>query len=418
MSKNISSKMILPPELKNLAAKQDVEIIIPETRAELLDLALGGQSNDIFEVSYEVKGKGLVNEAVVTRCKNGAAVNYTDIYMRRRDPDCMVIADDLPTDKTTHEERFGRTFDEIRTETIEWLGLQKQLIFLPFFAGNKELGLGYPALLVAPANAAFFAAGLADLQGFIPKSELPNMFKPKAVIYVAPPFRHLYYEGKQIVVHNRMYEMHEIFSYNLYPGPSAKKGIYGALLNIGEQEKWVTVHGSTVLVVTPYELQFTILHEGASGGGKSEMIQQFQRQPDGRMLLAQNTVNGVKYVLNIVDASELHPVTDDMAMCHPSIQKAESKRLVVTDAEDGWFLRVNHITHYGTEPETERNTIHPPEPLIFLNLEGAVGSTVLIWEPIMDTPEKPCPNPRVIMPRKFVNNHVDEPVEVDVRSFG
>lgn len=36
----------------------------------------------------------------------------------------------------------------------------------------------------------------------------------------------------------------------------------------------------------------------------------------------------------------------------------------------------------------------------------------------MDSPDKPCPNPRVIIPRKFIPNHVDEPVEVDVRSFG
>jgi hypothetical protein len=90
-----------------------------------------------------------------------------------------------------------------------------------------------------PANAAVFALAMADIQGFIPKSELPNMFRPKAVIYVAPPFRHLYYDGKQVVVHNRVFDMHEIFSYNLYPGPSAKKGIYSVLLNIGEQEGWL-----------------------------------------------------------------------------------------------------------------------------------------------------------------------------------
>jgi hypothetical protein len=36
----------------------------------------------------------------------------------------------------------------------------------------------------------------------------------------------------------------------------------------------------------------------------------------------------------------------------------------------------------------------------------------------MDTPEKPCPNPRVIMPRDYVQDTVQEPVEIDVRSFG
>ncbi|MBZ4656425.1 MAG: hypothetical protein JG759_973, partial [Thermoanaerobacter sp.] len=42
----------------------------------------------------------------------------------------------------------------------------------------------------------------------------------------------------------------------------------------------------------------------------------------------------------------------------------------------------------------------------------------LIWEHIMDAPGKPCPNPRVVMPKRFMPNVVDEPVEVDVRSFG
>ena len=36
----------------------------------------------------------------------------------------------------------------------------------------------------------------------------------------------------------------------------------------------------------------------------------------------------------------------------------------------------------------------------------------------MDAPGKPCPNPRVIMPRRFVQNIVNQPTEVDVRSFG
>ena len=82
--------------------------------------------------------------------------------------------------------------------------------------------LGYASLAIVPKNAAFFAAMIAELQGFIPCDKVPNFFKPKAIIYVAPPFRHLYYEGKQVVVHNRLYDMQEVFSYNLYPGPSAK----------------------------------------------------------------------------------------------------------------------------------------------------------------------------------------------------
>ncbi len=416
-NKLIMNKMVLPAQLKEIIKDEHVNIIIPQSREEMMEMSTGGKDSPTYDVMFDVKGKGAVREANVVRCKNGIVVNYDDIYMRRRDPESMVIADDLPTDKVTHEERFGMPFDDIRLETFDWLKKQGDLICMPFLSGNGDMGLGYHSLLVIPANAAFFATALADLQGFIPKEKIPNFFKPKAIVYVAPPFRHLYYEGKQVVVHNRLYDMHEVFSFNLYPGPSAKKGIYGVLLNVGEQEKWVTLHASTVRIITPYEMTLTIMHEGASGGGKSEMIEQFHRQRDGRLLLGKNIINGEEYLLNITDSSELHPVTDDMALSHPSLQN-DSNKLVVADAEDGWFLRVNHITEYGTDPDTEKITIHPKKPLVFLNMQGAPGSTCLLWEPIMDTPTKPCPNPRVILPRTFVHNHVDGAVEVDIRSFG
>lgn len=411
------NRMVLPQSLEDIIKKGKANIIIPETREELFEMAVGGKDNEAFDVSYDIPGKGEVKEAYVVKCKNGIVANYYDVDMRRRDPDSMVISDDLPTDKKTHMERFGRSFDEIRISTFDWLKNQDELIVLPFYSGNEDMNLGYPSLAIIPANAAFFAAALSDLQGFIPKSKIPNFFKPKAVIYVAPPFRHTHYDGKQVVVHNRLYEMHEVFSYNLYPGPSAKKGVYSILLNIGEQEKWVTLHASTVKMITPYELTLTIMHEGASGGGKSEMTEPFHRQQDGRLLLGTNIVTGEEYLVNITDSSELHPVTDDMALAHPSLQN-NSKKLIVTDAEDGWFLRVNHITEYGTEPETEKSTIHPQKPLVFLNMQATPKSTCLIWEHIEDSPGVPCPNPRLIMPRKFKKNVIEGTVEIDVRSFG
>jgi hypothetical protein len=42
----------------------------------------------------------------------------------------------------------------------------------------------------------------------------------------------------------------------------------------------------------------------------------------------------------------------------------------------------------------------------------------LAWEHTLDSNGKPCPNPRVILPRRLVPNVIDEAVEVDVRSFG
>jgi hypothetical protein len=187
------------------------------------------------------------------------------------------------------QQRFGTDFAPLRQQTFEWLKGQELAMF-GFVAGGA--GMGMDALVIAPANAGFFALGLAMLQGIIPYDEIPASFVPRAIIYVAPVFRHTHFKGKQVVVHNRRDGLHELFSYNLYPGPSAKKGIYGVLLGLGEREGWVTNHCSTVQVITPYDNVVTIMHEGASGGGKSEMLEQAHREPDGRLLLGENLVTG------------------------------------------------------------------------------------------------------------------------------
>ncbi len=406
------SKFQLPIEIQQLLEK--VTVIIPESREHLLNLIFAGESA-LTEVAYDVPGRGSVVEATVARCKNGISANYTDSYMRRRDPECMVIADDRDTDKTRYNARYGEDFTTLRQQTLDWLAAQGELIVMPFIAGNRQIG--YPSLIIAPVNSAFFVTALADLQVFVAKDDLPEKWQPKAIIYVAPPFRHTHFDGKQVVVHNRLPEIHELFSYNLYPGPSAKKGVYSILLNIGEQEGWITLHCSTVKVITPYEHEFVIMHEGASGGGKSEMIQEIHREPDGHILIGEDIITHEKLYLKLADTCELFPITDDMGLCHTSLQN-DSKKLVVVDAEDGWFLRVDHLKQYGTEPHLEKLTIQPPEPLVFLNLDGQPNATCLIWEHTMDAPGKPCPNPRVIMPRRFVPHIINEPVEVDIRSFG
>ncbi|MGM0674366.1 MAG: DUF4914 family protein [Spirochaetota bacterium] len=410
---SILSRFSLPPELADVL--ESVEIVVPESRDHLLELAYLESDDDLVEVAYDVPGIGRYVEATVGHCKNGAAVNYTEPYMRRRDPEAMVIADDGPTDKRRYTDRFGVGFDNTRTETFEWLKQQKRLIVMPFMSGDKTRG--YPSLLVGPDNSGFFVAGLADLQGFIPLDQVPQGFEPTSVIYLAPPFRHTHFDGKQVVVHNRLPNMHELFSYNLYPGPSAKKGVYGILLSRGEEEGWTTLHSSAVRLVTPYDNEFTIMHEGASGGGKSELTQAIHREPDGRILMAENTLSEERHYLELLDTCELNPVADDMALAAPYLQNDDG-RLVIEDAEAGWFLRVDHLKQYGTEPQIEKLTIDPPEPLIFLNIEAQPRSTILLWEHKMDAPGKPCPNPRVIMPRHFVDKTVQGPIEVDVRSFG
>ncbi len=394
--------------------EQCPSLTIASTISELVNMACGGLGSYYTEVAYEVPGRGRVVEATVARVRNGVAVNFPDPYMRRRDPDCLVVADDGPTDKPTFRERFGEDFDAVREATFAWLKRQSLVLF-GFRTGR--LGLGADALCLAPANAGFFALSLALLQGILPYHTLPADFRPEAMIYVAPPFRHTHFEGKQVVVHNRREGLHEMFSYNLYPGPSAKKGVYGMLLAQGEREGWVTAHCSAVRVVTPYDNAVVMMHEGASGGGKSEMLEQAHREPDGRFLLGENIVTGERRYLEIPRTCALEPVADDMAMCHPAIQSNHG-RLSIADAENAWFVRVNHIDHYGADVHLERLTAESPEPLLFLNIDAVPKGRALVWEHIEDAPGKPCPNPRVIIPRHIVPNIVDEPVKVDIRSFG
>jgi hypothetical protein len=404
----------LPGELEDVL-RSCPGFAVANSLEDLLTLALrDADETGWHEVSYALPDGRIVPEARVCRVKNGIAANYLEPYMRRRDPDCMVIGDHLPTDKPTFEQRFGESFDNLRKETFEWLKTQELAMFA--FKAGGDFSKMY-ALAVAPANAGFFAFGLALLQGFVPLSELPEDVELKGFIYTAPPFRHTHFDGKQVVVHSRGDDRHEIFSYNLYPGPSAKKGVYGMLLNLGEKERWTTIHGSTVQVITPYDNRVVITHEGASGGGKSEMLEHPHRELDGTLKLGTNVVTDDTRFVTVPQGCTLRPVTDDMALCHPDFQ-THSGRLSVRDAEQAWFVRVNHIEHYGTDPNLEKLTVHPAEPLLFLNIDATPGSTALIWDHIEDAPGKPCPNPRVVIPRHIVPGVRTRTVDVDIRTFG
>jgi hypothetical protein len=55
---------------------------------------------------------------------------------------------------------------------------------------------------------------------------------------------------------------------------------------------------------------------------------------------------------------------------------------------------------------------------LFLNLQGQPGATTLIWEHTEDEPGVPCPNPRVIIPRRGIPGVVSGAIDVDIRSMG
>ena len=409
------NRFVLPEDLKESLGKSSWRCY-PETKEQLLELCFGPTHSSRYDVSYSIPGIGIVKEAEVVRCKNGPVVNFMEDYMRRRDPDCMRIGDDLPTDKPRFKDVYGYEFSKLRAETMQWFESQG-VIMLPFHAGGKYYG--YDALMICPANAAFFALSLANMQGFVSIHDVPRGYTPRAIIFVAPPFRMTHFAGKQVVVHQRSENLHEVFAYNLYPGPSAKKGVFSMLLDIGENEGWVTNHASAAILETPYENEVVFMHEGASGGGKSEMLEEIHKEEDGKILLGTHLVSGEDYFLTMRETCKIHPIADDMIMSHKSFQNG-SGHLVIADAEDGWFLRMDGDNYYGNSPMYERISIHPPEPLEFFNMDGTPGATCLIWEHVLESTGKPCTNPRVIIPRDMIENIVpgNQPVEVDVRSFG
>jgi hypothetical protein len=402
------------PEEVILVSESNRGSLFFNSSQEILEASLPGSDQLTYEVKYDIPGRGEVTEVILHRVTNGLSANYTEPYMRRRDPDTMLIGDSGPTDKRRFEDTYGYPFERLREETIEWLRGQETGIFL-CFAGNYPVGAG--GVVVTPLNASFFAFGLSLLQKIIAIDQLPADFRVESVVYVAPPFRHTHFSGRQVVVHNRRERLHEMFAYNLYPGPSAKKGFYSVLLDKGEAEGWVTTHCSTVQAVSPYDNVTTFMHEGASGGGKSEMIQHLVREPNGQILIGQNILTGEKRVISIPLFCSFFPATDDMALCHPGYQKNNGK-LTVADAENGWFIRVDGVTGYGDDPFLEKITINPQEPLLFLNIETRPEGTALIWNHREDAPGKRCPNPRVIIPRSIVSGVINRPVTVDVRNFG
>lgn len=409
------NKFVLPDDLREALVKCQ-SIAYLENQEELDELVFGPTHTSQYDVVYTIAGRGRVKEAEVIRCKNGALVNFMEDYMRRRDPNSMVISDGRPTDKPRFADRFGYEFSSLRRETMDWFTTQR-VIMLPFKAGDSTHG--YDSLMICPANAAFFALALANMQGFVSINDIPDYYTPRAIIYVAPPFRHTHFDGKQVVVHNRSQDLHEVFAYNLYPGPSAKKGVYSVLLDIGEQEDWICCHASAALVETPYENEIVFMHEGASGGGKSEMLEDFKREDDSRLLLGTHITTGERYYLDLRESSTIYPISDDMALAHKGYQDPEAGKLMIVDAEAGWFLRMDSLHAYGNNPVYEKASIHPTRPLLFFNMDGVPGATCLIWEHVTDSNGQPCPNPRVIIPRDMIENITPrEPQEVSVRSFG
>ena len=77
MRDEVMKRFVFPEELCDVLNEVEGTVIV-EKREELLNMALGNQGKDIFDIIYDVPGIGKITEATVARCKNGAAVNYVD----------------------------------------------------------------------------------------------------------------------------------------------------------------------------------------------------------------------------------------------------------------------------------------------------------------------------------------------------
>ena len=112
------NRFVLPEDLTDAVTNCQWRCY-PETKEQLEELCFGPTHSSRFDVTYTIPGKGVFKEAEVVRCKNGPVVNFMEDYMRRRDPDCMRIGDDLPTDKPRFKDVYGYDFADLRKETIE-----------------------------------------------------------------------------------------------------------------------------------------------------------------------------------------------------------------------------------------------------------------------------------------------------------
>ena len=84
-------RFVLPEDL-HAALLKCRSIAYIETQEELDELVFGPTHSSRYDVVYNIVGNGSVKEAEVIRCKNGASVNFMEDYMRRRDPNSMVIS--------------------------------------------------------------------------------------------------------------------------------------------------------------------------------------------------------------------------------------------------------------------------------------------------------------------------------------
>ena len=287
----------------------------------------------------------------------------------------MRIADDKPTDKKRFADVYGYKFDKLRRETMDWFKTQ-ELILMPFNSGGNQLRLRFHARMPEAVRVLRICAGTSA--GLCKRRGDRGLQAACDHLCCTSVPSHPLRRQSGLLFTTVWMTATRYSPITCIRARLPRRVFYSVLLDIGEQEGWTTCHTSAGRLITPYENELVIMHEGASGGGKSEMLQDIAREPDGEVLLSTNTVTGEKTYLHISSTCKIEPVCDDMATCYPGVQN-NSGKLVLVDGEDGWFLRMDGVTHYGCDPVYERICTEPKEPLCFFNMEGHPGATLLIW---------------------------------------
>ena len=121
----LKNKGVVLPENVGSLLQACNRLSVFDSTSDLAIAATNGLENVKYEVKYEVPGKGVFTEAVVHRVKNGISANFTEAYMRRRDPETMVIADNKPSDKQRFIDKYGYPFSTLQEETYAWLKEQE-----------------------------------------------------------------------------------------------------------------------------------------------------------------------------------------------------------------------------------------------------------------------------------------------------
>ena len=246
-----------------------------------------------------------------------------------------------------------------------------------------------------------------------------STISPAPSSYVAPPFRHTHFDGKQVVVHNRCEELPRGLRLQPLSRPLAPRRAFTRCCSTSASRRaGSAATRSAALVETPYENETVFMHEGASGGGKSEMLEDFHRER-GRPPAARYAHGDGRKILPDTwrERASIHPICRRYGLRAQELP-GSGERQAAHRRRRGRLVPAygRHDMPTVTTRSMRRICIHPSEPLVFFNMDGVPGATCLIWEHVKDSNGKPCSEPaRRSFRARWSSNIVPDAEPVDGR---